>query len=144
MDWFRRFMYGRHGVDSFSLGLCVIYFVVYLLVGILSFFAPPLIIGILRVLTTLIVAYAVFRMLSRNSAARQRENEAFLRVWSRIKGGWGGLRNWFDTRQQRAQENAVYAHFKCPSCGRKLRVPRGRGKIVVTCPMCGKEFERKV
>ena len=36
-----------------------------------------------------------------------------------------------------------HVYFKCPSCGQQLRVPRGRGKITVTCRSCGANFQEK-
>ncbi|MGL5381462.1 hypothetical protein [Clostridium sp.] len=32
---------------------------------------------------------------------------------------------------------------KCPSCGQKLRLPRGKGKIVVSCKKCSTKFDLK-
>ena len=36
-----------------------------------------------------------------------------------------------------------HCYFKCPNCGQQLRVPRGKGKITVTCRSCGAVFEEK-
>ena len=35
------------------------------------------------------------------------------------------------------------AFFRCPSCKEVVRVPRGKGKIRITCPRCGYAFEKK-
>ena len=32
---------------------------------------------------------------------------------------------------------------RCPKCGTVCRVPRGKGKIVITCPKCGGEIRGK-
>ena len=34
-------------------------------------------------------------------------------------------------------------HYTCPHCGKKLRVKGGRGRIQVTCPICGHHFFAK-
>lgn len=36
-----------------------------------------------------------------------------------------------------------YKIFKCPNCSQKLRVPRGHGRITITCKKCGVEFKGK-
>ncbi|MBB6716084.1 hypothetical protein [Clostridium gasigenes] len=36
-----------------------------------------------------------------------------------------------------------YKIIKCPSCKQKLRLPRKRGKIVVTCKKCSNKFDSR-
>ena len=33
--------------------------------------------------------------------------------------------------------------YRCPKCRQKLRVPRGRGRIQISCPRCGTQFIKK-
>lgn len=33
-----------------------------------------------------------------------------------------------------------YKVVKCPNCGSKLRIPKEKGKIKVTCPKCSNSF----
>jgi transcription elongation factor Elf1 len=35
-----------------------------------------------------------------------------------------------------------HRYFKCPGCGQRLRVPRGKGRISINCRSCGAAFER--
>ena len=35
-----------------------------------------------------------------------------------------------------------HKYFRCPACGQPLRVPRGAGKIWVSCRACGAGFEQ--
>ncbi|MFR9190485.1 MAG: hypothetical protein ACLVL7_09865 [Anaerotruncus massiliensis (ex Togo et al. 2019)] len=37
----------------------------------------------------------------------------------------------------------THRRFRCPSCGQKVRVPRGKGRICITCPRCRVEFVRR-
>ena len=37
----------------------------------------------------------------------------------------------------------VYHYYRCPKCRQKLRVPRGRGRIQISCPRCGTQFIKK-
>ena len=85
-------------------------------------------------LAVLLLAY--FRMLSKNLYRRRAENERFLRLRFRVTGVLG---DWRDRWRQRR----YYAFFRCPECRTLLRVPRGKGKIRITCRKCGNAFDRK-
>ncbi len=128
MNWLRKVMYGRYGCDQFSLLLLAVYLVLYLLGALLRLRA-------LAWLGFLAAAWDLFRTLSRNIPARRAENDRFLRLaappirWMRM------------CRTRRRDKEHCY--FKCPNCGQYLRVPRGKGKITVTCRRCGVSFEEK-
>ena len=114
---FQQFMYGRYGGDKFSLFLLVIALVISF-AG--AFFWP------ISLVADAIFIYVLFRMFSRNHAARQREYYGFLRFWTPIE-------KWFTFQRTRFRERNTYKYFRCPQCKQKLRAPRGRGKIQVTC-----------
>ena len=76
------------------------------------------------------------RMFSKNFEKRRKENERYLQLKYKLTSGF---RNWNDRRKQ----SRDYVFFRCPSCHAMLRVPRGKGKIRVTCRKCGNAFERK-
>ena len=80
-------------------------------------------------------AFCVVRALSVNVERRRMENQRFLSLFRGRHNGCG----WWAKMEQRKE----YKIFKCPSCGVKLRVPRGKGKIKVTCRQCGATFEEK-
>jgi predicted RNA-binding Zn-ribbon protein involved in translation (DUF1610 family) len=87
------------------------------------------------------VAYAmliivVFRMLSRNITARRRENDRFLRFWAPV-------RSRAKRRAVAFRDRGTHRYFVCPSCKTTLRVPKGRGKLQITCPRCGERFIKK-
>ena len=86
------------------------------------------------ILALLILCY--FRMFSRNIQARYAENQKFLRWWGPVANRLRGARMRFADRK-------IHRYFKCPQCGQRLRVPRGRGKINITCPHCHTQFVRK-
>ena len=46
-------------------------------------------------------------------------------------------------RRQRAAQKRYYRFYKCPRCGVTTRVPKGKGKIRITCPRCGESFVRQ-
>ena len=126
---FIRFMAGRYGGDQLSRFLSV----VALVLIVLNLFFRSSVLWILGI-AALVCVYV--RMFSRNFEKRRKENEAYLRMKSKLTGGF---RNWTDRRRQ----SKDYVFFRCPSCHAMLRVPRGKGKIRVTCRKCGNAFEKK-
>ena len=124
---FQQFMYGRYGGDKFSLFLAVVALVLAMFARL---FWP------LALVADVIFVYLLFRMFSRNHAARQKEYQAFLKVW-------GPVESWFRFQVTRYRERKLYKYFRCPRCKQRLRAPRGRGKIQVTCQKCGQVFITK-
>lgn len=117
----QRFMMGRYGTDklnTYILGLGLVLCLV-------SIFVPVAAVNlILTTLSYALMIWAIFRTLSRNTYKRYRENRKFLMLLDRIKD-----------RQHR--------YFDCPKCRQPVRVPRGKGKIMITCPKCGEKFAKK-
>lgn len=129
MDFLRRFMAGRYGSDQLNNALLLL----SLLLIVVEWITRWNWMGIF-VLALLILCY--FRMFSRNIQARYAENQWFLQRWGPISTR---LRNML----LRFQDRKTHRYFKCPQCKKRLRVPRGRGKINITCPHCHHQFIRK-
>lgn len=131
-SWFQRFMAGRYGADQFSRFLNLFALVLLILGIFLSRF--------LYLLGLVVLGYQVFRMFSRNTYRRRAENQWYL-------GKRYAVSVWFDQhfgkQRSRFQQRKVYRYFRCPQCRQELRVPRGRGKISITCPKCGTQFVKK-
>ena len=94
-----------------------------------------LIFGILNLLAEVVIIYALFRMFSRNTYKRREENNKFLRKVNPFL-------KWFRL-QQTMRKDKAHRYFKCPNCSQYLRVPRGKGKITVTCRSCRASFQEK-
>ena len=124
----QRFMYGRYGSDQLNIFLLVVYLAALLLSGL-----PGL--GMLEFVALALMAWALFRMLSRNYAARRAENAKFLKLV-------GPVVRWYRLRRT-IRRDKEHRYFKCPGCGQQLRVPRGKGKITVNCRSCGASFQEK-
>ena len=122
-------MAGRNGADQFSRFLSFL----ALALIIVNFFARS---TLLWALALLILIYAYFRMFSRNVSRRRAENARYVQLEYQVTGG---VRSWMDRMRQRRD----FAFFRCPGCRAMLRVPRGKGRIRVTCRKCGAAFERK-
>ena len=124
----QRFMYGRYGSDMLNNFLLISYVV-------LSLFSSLFKSSLLNLLSFAAIVWCLFRMLSRNFSKRREENAKGKKVaepvirWSRMR------------RTIHRDKDHVY--FKCPSCAQQLRVPKGKGKITVTCRSCGAVFQEK-
>ena len=125
-------MTGRNGADNLSRAVSVV--VIVLLVVSLFFHGDAA--RVLWILAVLGMVYVYFRMFSRNHAARQREYYAFLRFWTPVE-------EWFRFQRTRFRERNTYKYFRCPQCKQRLRAPRGKGKIQVTCQKCRNVFQTK-
>lgn len=126
---FMDFMSGRYGADQlsrFMLGVCVVCIVLNLFTHIHGFY----------LLSLVLIGICYFRMLSRNFAKRSAENEKYLNIVWKIKRK-------FQQTKNRVVQSKDFHIYKCPSCGQKIRIPRGKGKICITCPKCRQEFEKK-
>ena len=124
----QRFMYGRYGNDQLNLCLIGLYLAVYLLSAFTRIYP-------LYWVSVALLAVALFRLLSRNLVRRREENVRFLQAT-------GPLVRWFRL-QRTIRRDKEHRYFKCPNCGQQLRVPRGKGKITVTCRGCGASFQEK-
>jgi len=124
----QRFMYGRYGSDQLNIFLLVVYLAALPLRGL-----PGL--GVLEFVALVLMAWTLFRMLSRNYAARRAENAKFLKLV-------GPVVRWYRLRRT-IRRDKEHRYFKCPGCGQQLRVPRGKGKITVNCRSCGASFQEK-
>lgn len=129
MNWLRNFLVGKNGMDQLSIAVIIIAMLLNLVARNLSSDIP----GILAIV---LIAWAVFRILSRNIEKRRQENLRFTKILYSIKNGFGRLKT--DRTQSR-----TYKYFPCPGCKNRLRVPKGKGKLNITCPKCGQRFSRK-
>ena len=85
-------------------------------------------------LVLLILCY--YRSLSRNISKRTEENYRYYTLKDRVDGKFRGLKDQWANRK-------LYHYYRCPKCRQKLRVPRGRGRIQISCPRCGTQFIKK-
>lgn len=129
MNWLRRMLVGRYGTDQLSLALIALYFVLFFLS-----YIPYC--WFLSWIGLLLFAVILFRTFSRNIAKRYHENQVFLRFWNPVK-------NWFKNFRAAFRDHKTHRYYKCPNCKQKLRVPKGRGKIRITCPKCRNQFIKK-
>lgn len=120
-NWIRRFMMGRYGTDKLNMAILVIGLIASLLA---VFVRWPLLNLFLVLLSYGLMGWALFRMLSRNTYKRYQENRKYLMLIQRFK-------------------DRDHRYYDCPRCRQQVRVPRGKGRISITCPKCREKFIRK-
>ena len=125
----QKFMYGRYGSDELSYALIL----VSILLMILSNFDK---LWFLYIVSLIPLAVSFWRCLSKNIYARTAERNKFLSLISGPKSSIKLLINKFKDRK-------THRYYKCSDCKSVLRVPKGRGKIEITCPKCGKRTVKK-
>lgn len=129
----QRFMMGRYGADEMSKALSVSV-LVCLLLSLLSGFLP--IFSIFYWLGLGAMIYSLFRMFSKNVSKRSQENQQYLNFRYRAVAKK-------DAAKKRWAQRGEYCFYKCPGCKQRVRVPRGKGKICITCPKCKTEFIKR-
>ena len=127
-SWLSRFMAGRYGGDQLNLFLIALYVVLYVV-----FLFTRLL--VFELIGTVVLVVSLYRTLSRNTERRRAENIRFLQIVRPVWRRWMGFRARAHDREHR--------YFKCPNCGQRMRVPRGKGRITVHCRACGAAFEEK-
>lgn len=124
----QRFMAGRYGVDELSKFLNLVTLFV-LVAGI--FLLPQA-----SSFAVVVIIINYFRIFSRNTYARSNENAAFMRKRNQLTG-------WFSSKKNRFTQRKTHRFYKCASCKKTVRIPRGKGKIEITCPVCQNKFIRR-
>ena len=122
-------MSGRYGADELSRMLLAIS-MVFLIISMLSRW------NLFYLFAIVLLIYTYFRMFSRNVSKRYAENQKYLNWKYRLV-----VKK--DRKKKQWEQRKIYHFYKCPSCGQKVRVPKGKGKICIICPKCRMEFVRK-
>ena len=117
----RHFMIGRYGTDKLNMVILGAGLIASL-VSMFIHFAPVNL--LLTAVSYALMGWAIFRTLSRNTYKRYQENRKYLMFMQRLK-------------------DRDHRYFDCPRCRQQVRVPRGKGKIAISCPKCKEKFIRK-
>jgi hypothetical protein len=129
MNRFRNFMVGRYGFDQLTRALVIC----SLILSVITSFTR---INGLFILAYIPFFYALYRSFSRDIQKRSQENMAFMRYTGNVKGKLNHLKLWLVGTK-------THKYFTCSKCKQTIRVPRGKGKVAITCPKCKTEFVRR-
>ena len=116
------FFSGRNGIDDLGKMLLWAALIVLVLSSLLG-------IAFLYLAALVLLCYAYIRAFSRNLEKCRRQNEAYL--------------SWRNFQRLRFRQRKTHKFYRCPKCKQHLRVPKGKGKICITCRNCGEHFEKK-
>ena len=147
---FTRWMQGRYGSDALNRAVSCVLMVVI----IAGLFVRGRAAAVLSTISWILIIIFFLRMFSRNISARYRENQKFLQMTAGIRPSFdkvfSSVRRLFSPGKNpgsrfawRTAAKADYKIFTCPSCGQKIRIPKGKGRIMVRCPKCSCEFKKR-
>ena len=135
-QFFARLMAGRYGADQLARFLSCVSLVCMILSLLTRRVGSGRLSSLFLALCMGLLVWSYIRMFSRNYGRRRRENEFYLdkkyRLTSRLK-----------LHRECFRQRRDYAFYRCPGCRQMVRVPRGKGKLRITCRRCGYSFEKK-
>lgn len=156
-----KFMKGRYGADELTITLGLAGVIIALIASLAR-------IQWLTWVAVFVIVVGILRGLSKNVDARRKENDGFIAATAKIPGlnkfvaslsggtttaraAGSATKNMNKEELERAKRTAkkmwkerkTSAFLKCPNCGQILSVPKGKGKIRVTCPKCHAKMETK-
>ena len=122
-------MMGRNGVDELARFESIFVWIL-LLVSIFSRM------WIFDLLAMALIVHMYFRIMSRNVSKRYEENQKY------VNFRYNAVVKW-DKKKKRIAQRRNYRFYKCPMCRQEVRVPKGHGKIQITCPKCRETFIKR-
>ena len=125
----QRFMAGRYGNDQLNQFI----FIVAIISMVLEIITRQ---SLFYTLTLVLLILAYVRVFSRNINKRYEENMKFLQKKDAIL-------NKFRKQKYYAAQRRNFHIYTCPQCKQKIRIPKGKGKISITCPKCRTSFIKK-
>jgi len=125
----RLWMQGRYGQDELNQVLLWSALGLTLLGSILEA-------ELFSVLAMPLLIWSLIRCYSRNIHRRREERAAWLRFWRKI-------RDFFALQKRRWTDRKTYKYFRCKNCGAVMRVPKGKGKLRITCRQCRREMTKR-
>ena len=135
----RKFVVGRYGADELNRFLTICGWVLLLAGFVLSSIqknATQILGSLMVTLSWALLIWSIFRTLSKNTQKRASENYQYFVYKNKVV-------SWWKQRKTRWQDRKVHRYFRCPQCRATVRVPKGKGKIRITCPHCKNQFVKK-
>lgn len=132
MSRFQKKEYTMYGFDALSIALLLL----SLILNAVTFLLPHRGVDFVGLFGFVPVILVILRVISGNHENRQRENQIFLGLLAPFTNG-------MDERTEEREQKKIFRFFKCPACQQKIRVPKGKGRVEITCPKCTTRFIKK-
>ena len=147
---FYRFMQGRNGIDALARAINRFSFILLIFAILFTFLSAlfqardlPTASLVFRILyyvffgigVCLLICW-IFRVFSKKVSKRQTENTRYLYQKQKLARS---ITSW----KQQWKDRKTYKFFRCPQCRQKMRAPKKKGKIRVTCSKCKNVFITK-
>lgn len=129
MNQLKKFMIGRYGSDQLSIALIILSFLLAILFNLTN-------LSILAYISYIPLFIYIYRFFSKDIEKRRMENYKFSTLISPIY-------SWLKKAQYYIKKSKTHKRFICPNCKAKLWVPKGKGKIIITCSKCKTEFKER-
>ncbi len=128
-DIIYKITYGRYGADEFSKFLLFFSIALFLISSIFSS-------KFIYFIATFIAIINIYRCYSKDFTKRRQERELFLFYKNKLNSKTS-------LQRRKWKERKTHSFFSCPTCGTVVRVPKGKGKIEISCPKCHTSFIKK-
>ena len=125
----RIWMQGRYGMDELSRASTWIAFALIILSSLTG-------LNILNSLALVLMIWSIFRTYSKNIYKRREERDKWLRMT-------GSVKSWFSLQKRKWKDRKDYRYFRCKQCKSVMRVPRGKGTVIIRCRKCHSEMTKK-
>lgn len=135
----QNYMQGRNGSDDLGRA-SLIAAMILLAISLVFNFIDYSISWTFSTISLVFIIYSFFRMVSPNLEARRRENAGWVKAWTRVSLPVKRFRTRCVEWKRYHKDYRIYT---CEKCGQSLRVPKGKGKVKVTCPKCRTSFVKK-
>lgn len=125
---FQQWMIGRYGIiDKLNKHLMIAVIVLILI----QLFVKSTVLSLIELVFLIFILYRTF---SKRIYVRSNENQKYCAFLVRLKHPIENIKIYHSNRKK-------YKYITCKTCKKKMRVPRGHGKVRVTCPSCSTKVE---
>lgn len=124
----RRYMQGRYGMDELSKLLMTLSIVIIVLASLTRN-------SMVNLIGFLVIGFVYVRIFSKNFYKCSLQNQKYLQYRKKLTSGWQNKISHFKQRK-------THHIYSCPECKQKVRIPKGKGKVEITCPKCAAKFSK--